>query len=100
MCTCYLCYRCKSAVVKCIASLGTGQQLGDHVSSETIQERAEELEEFSVRPMSSKEILWVCPYIPLSLLLKNSVSSFPRQRIIIGRVVFYVVHVVTRNVDD
>jgi hypothetical protein len=44
-----------------------------------------------------KESLWVCLCIPLSLLGNGSVNTFPRQRKIVGRVVFYTVRVVSKE---
>jgi hypothetical protein len=41
--------------------------------------------------------LWVCLCISLSLLGNNSVKSFPRQRKIVGGVVFYVVHIASKE---
>jgi hypothetical protein len=41
--------------------------------------------------------LWVCLYIPLSLLGNNSVNTSPRQRRIVGDVVFYAVSVVSKE---
>jgi hypothetical protein len=45
----------------------------------------------------SKESLWVCLCILLSLLGNGSVNKFPRQRGIVGDVVFYEVHVVSKE---
>jgi hypothetical protein len=41
--------------------------------------------------------LWVCQCIPLSLLGNNSVKTFPRQRRIVGGVVFYAVRVISKE---
>jgi hypothetical protein len=45
----------------------------------------------------SKESLWVCQGIPLSLLGNGSVKTLWRKRRIVGGVVFYVVHVVSKE---
>jgi hypothetical protein len=41
--------------------------------------------------------LWVCLFIPLSLLDNNSVEAFPRQWRIGGAVIFYAVRVVQKK---
>jgi hypothetical protein len=44
----------------------------------------------------SKESLWLC--VPLLSLLGNgSLNTFPQKRRIVGRVVFYVVHVISKE---
>jgi hypothetical protein len=45
----------------------------------------------------SKESLWVCLCIPLSLLGNGSVNTLPRQRRIVGDVVLYTFHVVSKE---
>jgi hypothetical protein len=45
-------------------------------------------------------VLSVFLYIPLSLLRNNSVKTFPRQRRIVGGIVFHAVHVASRKVSD
>jgi hypothetical protein len=51
---------------------------------------------YPVRVISRKS-LWVCLCIPLSLLGKKSVKTFPRQRRINGGVVIYAVRVVPKE---
>jgi hypothetical protein len=51
---------------------------------------------FVVRVLSKKS-LWVCPCIPIELLGNNSVKTFPRQRRILGGLVFYAVGVVLKE---
>jgi hypothetical protein len=51
---------------------------------------------YAVRVLS-KESLWVCLCIPLSLLDKESVNTFPRQRKIVWDVVFYAVLVLSKE---
>jgi hypothetical protein len=51
---------------------------------------------YTVRAVS-KESLWVCLCIPLSLLGNCSVNTFPRQRRIVGGVVLYAVRVVSKE---
>jgi hypothetical protein len=45
----------------------------------------------------SKDSLWVCLCIPLSLLSNGSVNTFPRQQGIAGGVFFYAVYVVSKE---
>jgi hypothetical protein len=45
----------------------------------------------------TQESLWVSLCIPLSLLGNGSVNTFPRQREIVGGVVFYAVRVVSKG---
>jgi hypothetical protein len=45
----------------------------------------------------STKSLWVCLYIPVSLLDKDSVNTFPRQRIFVGGFVFCAVHAVSKE---
>jgi hypothetical protein len=49
------------------------------------------------RRIVGRVCLWICLYIPLSLLGNNSVKSFPRKWIIVGGVVFYAVRVVSEE---
>jgi hypothetical protein len=51
---------------------------------------------YAVRVLS-KESVWVSLCLPLSLLGKNSVKTFPPERRIIGAVVFYAVLVVSKE---
>jgi hypothetical protein len=48
-------------------------------------------------PVVSKESLWVCLCISLSLLGNSSVHTFPRQRRIFGSVFFYAGHVLSKE---
>jgi hypothetical protein len=54
---------------------------------------------FSMRSIYvlSKVTLWVCLFIPLLLLGNNYLKMFPRQRKIVGGVVFYTVHVISKE---
>jgi hypothetical protein len=52
---------------------------------------------FCTARVVSKESLWVCLCIPLSLLGNGSVNTFPRQRKIVGGFVFYAVRVVSKE---
>jgi hypothetical protein len=52
---------------------------------------------FGVVLVASKESLWACLCIPLSLLGNGSVNTFPRQRRIVEGVVFYAVRVVSKE---
>jgi hypothetical protein len=54
---------------------------------------------YAVRVLS-KENLWVCLCIPLSLVGNNSVKTFPRQRRIAGSFVFCAVHVGSKKTND
>jgi hypothetical protein len=51
---------------------------------------------YAVRVLS-KESLWVCLCILLSVSDNNSVNTFPQQRRIVGDVVFYAVRVVSKK---
>jgi hypothetical protein len=75
------------------------QRLGKHVPSATNtcnSGTAGRVILCAVRVLSM-ESLWVCLCIPLSLLGKNSVKTFPRQRRIVGGVVFYAVHDISKE---
>jgi hypothetical protein len=52
---------------------------------------------FNTIRVLSKESLWVCLSIHLSLLGNNSIKTFPRKRRITGGVVSYAVRVVSKE---
>jgi hypothetical protein len=52
---------------------------------------------FFVIPVISKESLWVCPCILISLLVNGSVNTFPWRWIIIGFVIFYAIYVISKE---
>jgi hypothetical protein len=75
--------------VKCIPPFTARQRLGKHVP--------EAKNTRNNRRITGHMCLWVCLYIPLSLLGNNSVKTFPLQWKIVGGVVFYAVHVVSKE---
>jgi hypothetical protein len=50
-----------------------------------------------MRVVSYQRRVWVCLFIPLKLLGNNSIKTFPRQRIIVGGVVFCAVCVLSKK---
>jgi hypothetical protein len=99
----YMCpsYRCQAKArlnVSLLSALGNGSV--NMFLRQGIQATREELLDSSFSMLSAsyqKESLWVCLCIPLSLLCNNSVKTFPRQRRIVGRVVFNAVSVVSKE---
>jgi hypothetical protein len=75
--------------VKCNPPFIARQRLGKSVPAATITSND--------RIIFGRVCLWVCLCIPLSLLGSNSVKMFPRQRRIVGGVVFYAVGVVSKE---
>jgi hypothetical protein len=67
--------------VKCIPLFVAGQRLGNHVPVATKRRNN--------RRIAVGVCLWVCLCSHLLLLGNNSVKTFPRQRRIVGGVVFY-----------
>jgi hypothetical protein len=86
-----------NSFVKFIPQFGAGQRFGKHVPAATNTRCNRRIVGrvilCAIRALS-KESLWVCLYITLSLLGSNSVKSFLRQRRIVGDVVLYAVRVV------
>jgi hypothetical protein len=77
-------------LVKCIPLFVVGKRLVNmyvHAAQNTCNNRR------TVR----RVCLWVCVCIPLSLLRNNSLKTFPRQRRIVGGVIFYAVRVVSKE---
>jgi hypothetical protein len=74
--------------VKCIPPFSARQRLGNTFPPQRIQATSEELLGVCV---------WVCLCIPLLLLGNNSVKTFPRERKIVGGIVFYAVLVVSKE---
>jgi hypothetical protein len=70
--------------VKCIPHFIARQWLGKHITAAT-----------NTRICWTLVSVGLC--IPLSLLCNNSVKTFPRQRRIVGGVVFYAVRVVSKE---
>jgi hypothetical protein len=88
--------------VKCIPPFVARQRLDKHVPAATNTDSRRivgRITFYAVRVLS-KVSLWVCLYIPISLLGNNSVKTFLRQRKIIGGVVFYAVRSYQRKVGD
>jgi hypothetical protein len=100
MCLCILLTLQGNGAVNCITPFGTMQRLGKRVpATRNIRNNriiVGRVIFYTVRILP-KESLWVCLCIPLLLLGKNSVKTFPRQRKIIGSAVFYVVRVVSKE---
>jgi hypothetical protein len=85
---------------KCIPLFGAWQRLGKHVpAANNIRYNRLIVRRviFCAVCTLSKESLWVCMCVPPSLLGNNSVNTFPRQRRIVGGVVFYAVRVVSKQ---
>jgi hypothetical protein len=79
---------------KCIPPFCARQRLGKHVTAATNtcnNRRNVGLVIFCAVRILSKESLWVCLCVPLSLLGNSSVKTLPRQRRFVGGVVFYAV---------
>jgi hypothetical protein len=75
--------------VKCIPPFIARQRLGKHVPAATNTRKN--------KIIVGHVCLWVCLCIPLLLLGNISVKTFPRQRRTVGGVVFYAVHVVSKE---
>jgi hypothetical protein len=76
----------------CIPNIIARQWLGKHILAATNTGKNGR----NVECVVSKESLWVCLGIPLSLLGNGSVNMFPQQRRILGGVVLYAVCVVSK----
>jgi hypothetical protein len=92
-------YRCNGSV-KCIPAIVARQWIGKHVPAATNKRNnwiiVGPVIFFAARVLSKGSMwFWLC--FPLSLLGNNSVKTFPRQRRIVGGVVFYVVLVVSKK---
>jgi hypothetical protein len=86
--------------VKCIRLIGAMQRLGKHIPEATNtynNRRIIGLVIFYVVSLLWNETLWVCLCILLSLLGNNSIKTFPRQRRIVGGVVYFAVSVVSKE---
>jgi hypothetical protein len=85
--------------VKCLFRFGAGQPLGKHfsVATNTLYKRIIVNKSFSRRSLSYQKSLWVCLCVSLSLLCNNSVKTSPRQRRILGDLICYAVHVVSKE---
>jgi hypothetical protein len=86
-----------SGLVKGITSFGDRQQLSKHVPmavSTRSNRRIVGHVISCVVSFLSKQSLWVCLCISLSLVGNSSVKIFPWQWRIVGSVVFYAVHVI------
>jgi hypothetical protein len=86
--------------VKCIPPFGARQRLGKHVPAQRIHTTIEELLDASFSVLSVSYQRRVCGSVfvsPLSLLGNNSVKTFPRQRRIVGGVVFCAVRIVAKE---
>jgi hypothetical protein len=79
--------------VKCIPPFVARQRLGKYVPAATNKRNSRRI----VERVIFYAVLWACLYISLSLLGIKSVKTFPRQRRNVGGVVFYVVHVVSKQ---
>jgi hypothetical protein len=92
-----------NASVKFIPPFGTRQRLGKEIpvatNSHNNRRTVQSVIFYAVRVLS-KESLWVCLCIPLSLLGNNSVKTIPRPRRTVGAVVFYAVCVVSKKAVD
>jgi hypothetical protein len=75
--------------VKCIPPFVARRHLGKHVPVVTNTSNN--------RRIVGRGCLWLCLCIPLSLLGNNSAKTIPRQRRIVGGVVFYAVRVVWKE---
>jgi hypothetical protein len=86
----------------CVSSLPivATQQLGKHVpaATNTRNRRIDWRVVFYVVRVISKESLWACLRIILSLLGNGSVNTFPRQRRIVGGVLLYAICVVSKEI--
>jgi hypothetical protein len=74
--------------VECIPPFTARQQLGKHVTTATGTHN---------NRIVGRVCLWACLCIPLSLLGNNSVKVFMWQQRIVGRVIFYVAHVISKE---
>jgi hypothetical protein len=86
--------------VKCIPPFGARQRLGKHVPTATNtsnDKRTVGRFIFYMVRVLTRESLWVCLCIPVSLLGKESVKMFLLQRRIFGDVFFYEVRVVIKE---
>jgi hypothetical protein len=87
--------------VKCIPPFIARQRLDKHIPAATNTRNSRRTVRrvifCAVRDLS-KECQWVCLSIPLSLLCNNSVTTFSRQRRIVGSVVLYAVRVVSKQI--
>jgi hypothetical protein len=83
-----------------ILSIGTRQGLGTHVPSARNTHNNRRIVGsfvfYTVR-IVSKQSLWVCQCITLSLQGKGSVNTFPWQRGIVEGVILYAIHVVSKE---
>jgi hypothetical protein len=75
--------------VQCIAPFIARQRLGKQVP--------EAMNTRNMRRIVGRAYVWVCLYIPLSLLGNNSVKMFPSQRRIVGGDVSYAIFVISRE---
>jgi hypothetical protein len=86
--------------VKCVPPFGARQRLGRHVPVATNTGNNRRIAGrviFYVVHFLPRESPWACLCIPLSLLGNNSVETFPRQRRIIGDLVFCADRVVSKE---
>jgi hypothetical protein len=74
--------------VNCITPFIARQRLYTHVPVATNTRN---------RPIVRRVSLWVCLCTPLASLGNNSIKTFPRKRRIFGGVVFYVIHIVSKE---
>jgi hypothetical protein len=100
VCTCIPATVARQRSVKCIPPFGARQRLGKHVqaakNTRNIRRIIGRVIFYAIRVLS-KEGLWVCLHIPLSLLGNGSAKTFSWQRRTVGGVVFYAVHVVSKE---
>jgi hypothetical protein len=73
----------------CIDPFVARQRLDKHVPTRTNTR--------SNRRTVRRVCLWVCQCIPLLLLGKNSINTFPRKQSFVGGVVFYAVRVISKE---
>jgi hypothetical protein len=73
----------------CIPPVVARQRLGKHVPAATNTRNN--------RRIVERMRVWICLCIPLLFLGNNSAKTFRRQQRIVGGVVFYVVHVVSKE---
>jgi hypothetical protein len=94
----YLSYRCKASL-QYIPPFGVWQQFVKHVPAamNTHNRRIVRHTIFYVVHVLTKESLWVCLCIPLSLLGNNSVKTSLQQWRIAGGVIFYVVRAISKE---
>jgi hypothetical protein len=86
--------------VKCIRPFIARQRHGQHVPAATNIRDSRRIVVrviFCAIPLLSKESLWVCRCVSLSLLGNNSIKTFPRQQSFIWNVIFCMVHVVSNE---